>query len=166
MKTTRLYQLIILVLVILNLGTLAFIWFGARPRENAARPGAAAELLIRELGLTDSQQQQYQLLRQQHRNTMARLSAVDRSLHNRFFDLLMIEPADTTRADLAADSIAANRKVMEMVTYDHFYKVMLMLTPGQKEKFRSILHEVIRLVLPPPPPRPGSQDGRGRQRFR
>jgi len=157
MKNKRLYQILILLLLILNLGTLGFIWFHKSNKDKQAGPAKASEFIIKELGLSDSQQKEYILLREEHRESMKRLSKNDKTLHNHFFDMIFKETQDSASIQFLADSIAANRKKMEIVTYDHFFRINKMLNSEQQKKFTSIFREVLRLVLPPlqPPPPPG-----------
>ena len=135
MKNAGIYKIAIILLVVLNLGTLIFIWFSRPGREKPGKRPDAAAFLIRELGLNEKQQNDFLLLRQEHMEKLEHLSARDRVLHKRFFDLLLLEPPDTIKARILADSIAAIRKEMEIMTYDHFYNVTKILNPGQQKKF-------------------------------
>ncbi|MCX6287186.1 MAG: periplasmic heavy metal sensor [Bacteroidetes bacterium] len=153
MKNARLYKIIIIVLVALNLATLAFMWFNRPGRERSGeRQGAAANFLIKELKLTAEQQKEYMQLRQEHRELLNKLSEQDRVLHTHFFDLLRKEVPDTATVHLFANLITTNRKQMEIVTYDHFARISKMLTPDQQKKFNLVLQDVLLMVLPPPPP--------------
>jgi len=156
MKNNKVCQIIILLLVIINLGTLGLIWFLKLNRVKQARPANASEFIIKELKLSDSQQKIYLRLREEHRESMKRLSENDKTLHNRFFDMILKESQDSARMQILADSIAANRKKMEIVTYDHFFRIKKMLDSEQQKMFTSIFHEVLRLVLPQPPQPPGT----------
>jgi len=155
MNNTRTYKIIIMLLVALNLGTLAFMWFNRPGRERQERrQGEAASFLIKELGLSVEQQKEYGRLRQEHRSMLDQLNERDKVLHNRFFALLTLEKPDTVSMEAIASAIAANRKNMEIVTYDHFYKVTRILNPEQQKKFSLIFKDVLRMVLPPPVPPP------------
>lgn len=157
MKNSRLYKIIIILLVALNLATLAFMWFNRPGRERPGDKAQAAAFLIRELDLNPAQQYQYQKLRQEHRAKLNVLNERDRVLHKRFFDLLSPETADSISMEAMATAIAANRKEMELVTYEHFDMIKKLLNPAQQMKFDSIFQDVLRMVLPmpsPPPPPP------------
>jgi hypothetical protein len=156
MKSNKVCQIIILLLVIVNLGTLGLFWFLKLNRVKQARPANASEFLIKELKLSDSQQKDYLRLREEHRDSMKRLEEYDKAFHKRFFDLILKQSQDPTNILFLADSIAANRKKMEMVTYDHFFRIKKMLNPEQQKMFTSIFHEVLSLVLPHPPQPPGT----------
>ena len=157
MKNAKLYKLIIILLVVLNLATLAFMWFNRPGREREGNKDQAANFLIRELGMNQDQQAQYQRLRQEHRAKLNVLNERDKVLHKHFFDLLVKGSADSISLESMASAIAANRKEMELVTYEHFDLIKKILTPAQQQKFDSIFQDVLRMVLPmpsPPPPPP------------
>jgi len=154
MKSSWLIKVMFLLLIILNLVLMAFIWFH-RPWEvpTAPRPDAPS-FLIRELHMTNSQQTKFRQLLNNHRMILGKLQLMDRILHKRFFDQLLISPADTHKVSALADSIASVRKNMEVLTYDHFLSIRNMLDVRQQEKFDRIFNQTLRMVIPPPPPPP------------
>ena len=166
MKGKGFLIVIIVILVILNLGTLTFIWIH-RPGNNEIpmKQRNAAEFLTRELNMTSSQKEQFRLLRENHRMMMQAFQRKEQDMHNRFFDLLLSFPADSSLVRQIADSMALTRRNMEMLTFDHFRKIRQILTGEQKKKFDDIFHETLKLVLPPlppppPPPPPAPASGR------
>jgi hypothetical protein len=154
MKRTTTYQVIIILLIVINLGSLAFIWFHYPEKEKPAYRPAAPGFLIKELNLSGPQKVEYFRLRRNHREILRNLERRDRMLHQRFFDCLLLDIPDTLRIHALADSIAANRRQMELVTYNHFLNITKMLSPEQQKRFDVIFHEVLRMVLPLPPPPP------------
>ena len=152
MNNTGLLKLVIVVLILINIGTLAFMWFNKPMFRQPDRPTFAPGFLVKELELSGSQQKDYLSLRNSHRMMLRQLQERDKTLHTRFFDQLFSEIPDSKRVAALADSIAENRKKMEVLTYEHFMQVRQMLTPEQQKKFQEIFDEVIRMVLPPPPP--------------
>jgi len=154
MNNTRILKIVIIVLILINLGTLAFMWFNRPGAGTSDRHPVAAGFLVKELELSGSQRKEYFQLRRDHRLTLNNLQEQDKALHNRFFEQLFSEAPDMKSVHDLADSIAENRRKMEMITYDHFRQVKQMLTPAQQKKFQKIFDQVIRMVLPPPPPPP------------
>lgn len=154
MKNTTIYKLIIVLLVAMNLATLTFMWFNRPGREKQGDKAQAANFLIRELDMNQHQQAQYQKLRQEHRAKLNVLNQRDKMLHKHFFDLLVKGSVDSVSLESMASAIAANRKEMELVTYEHFDLIKKILNPAQQQKFDSIFQDVLRMVLPLPPPPP------------
>jgi Spy/CpxP family protein refolding chaperone len=160
MKEKRYYQVLILLLIVLNIAILGFVWkhgFWKSDRGNGGRP---AEFVIRELNLTESQKRNFFLLREDHARMMKQLSGEDKILHKKFFDLLQAEAPDSAARELYADSMASIRKKMELATFEHFVAIKKILDPQQKLKFTKMFHELIRGVLPPQEQRPGNKPPR------
>ena len=154
MNELRFYKGIIIILVVMNLGTLAFLWFG-RPRPEPIRNRVpATEFLIHELTLSPIQQDKFGDLRDEQRQKLQLLQEQDRKLHNLFFDALFDPAPDTAAARGLADSIARTRQQMEMVTFEHFLKLRQLLTEEQKVKFHRVFRQALDQVLPPPLPPP------------
>ena len=151
MNNNRFFKGVILILVMVNCGTLAFLWFG-RPRpEQIPVRGQAAEFLIHELELTPVQQDRFGKLREGHRDKLTILQEQDRKFHERFFETLFLTPTDTITASLLADSIAGVRRQMELLTFEHFSQLRQLLTEPQKMKFHQVFRQALDRVLPPPP---------------
>ena len=154
MNNTRFLKIVIAVLILINLGTLVFIWLTRQGDGIRERHPFAEGYLVKELNLSEPQRKEYSRIRQHHRAVLLKLQENDKALHNRFFAQLLSEFPDMNSVYGLADSIAVNRKKMEMLTYDHFDQVRKMLTPVQQKKFEEIFDEVLKMVLPPPPPPP------------
>ncbi|MCX6306780.1 MAG: Spy/CpxP family protein refolding chaperone [Bacteroidetes bacterium] len=151
MNNIRFYKITIIILVMVNLGTLAFLWFG-RPRPGQMPvSGEAAEYLIDELKLTPGQQDQFGKLRKEHRGKLSLLQAEDRRLHDLFFESLFLIPADTLTVNVLADSMAGLRRQMELLTFEHFRQLRLLLTEEQSRKFHQVFNQALERVMPLPP---------------
>jgi hypothetical protein len=155
MKIERFYKAVILVLLLINIGTLAFMWFHRPGRgkmivmEGPAGRPFAPMMLKRELGFSDDQMKQYQSLRLEHREAMKAITMRDREIHKRFFNLALTKPADAPEVKATVDSIAAIRKEMEMITYSHFAKMVGLLTPEQKKNFGPVYERLLHSILLP-----------------
>ena len=157
MNNIRFLKIVIIVLILVNLSTLAFMWFNRPGSGMLARRPVAAGFLVKELELSGSQRKEYFQLRGDHRVILKELQEHDKALHNLFFEQLFSEVPDPKSVHDLADSIAENRRKMEMITYNHFRQVKQILNPAQQKKFGEIFDEVIRMVLPPPPSPPSPE---------
>ena len=160
MNTIRFYKAAIIILILLNLGTLTFLWI-SRPRPGqAAHRGRSEEFLIRELALTPKQQDEFGKLRDMHSEKLRMLQEQDRKLHDRFFDALFLPATDTLALDIISDSISDIRKQMELLTFEHFSQLRQVLTERQKVRFHQVFRQALERVMPmplppaPPPPPP------------
>ncbi|MFZ4523475.1 MAG: Spy/CpxP family protein refolding chaperone [Bacteroidales bacterium] len=150
MNKLRFYQIVIVILMLLNLGTLTFLWLGRPGHERLPVQGRSGEFLIRELNLTSAQQDDFGKLRDEHQERLMQIREKDRILHDRFFNALFQSPADTQIVNRLADSIAGTRKQMEMLTYNHFSQLRQLLTEPQKVKFHKVFRQALERAMPPP----------------
>jgi periplasmic protein CpxP/Spy len=156
MDNLKFYKIVIVILVILNLGSLAFIWIG-RSRGEVPKYGQAGEFLIRELTLTSPQQDNFGKLRDSHQKILLAMQERDRRLHDRFFEAIFLPVPDTLEVGIIADSIAGLRRQVEMLTFEHFKQLRQLLTKEQTEKFHRVFRQALDRVMPipePPPPPP------------
>ena len=152
MNNNRFLKVVIVILILINAGTLVFMWINRpqQPKVVLRRPFAGG-FIVKELGLSESQKREYAQLRREHVKTLELLQENDRILHDRFFGRLFAEVPDMNAVHDLADSIAMNRRRMEILTYEHFEMLNNLLNPEQQKKFRDIFDDVLRIVLPPPP---------------
>ena len=154
MNNTRFYKIIILILVLLNLGTLTFLVVH-HPRFSPERMrGRSPDLLTRELMLDPRQQDEFGKLRYKHRERMFDLQEKDRKLHDRFFEVLFQPTPDTIAMRSLADSISEVRKQMELLTFEHFLRLRQLLNPDQQGKFHRVFKQALEHIMPLPAPPP------------
>jgi hypothetical protein len=110
--------------------------------------------MAKRLNLNQEQRATFRHLRIRFRARMDILEQLDRSLHNRFFNLGMLTTADSSQAFLLADSIAIVRREMEILTLGHFTILRQQLDDRQQRKFDTLFYDALKAVLPPPPPPP------------
>ncbi len=154
MNNIRFYKVVIIILVLVNVSTLIFLWFGKPRTARVPVPGHASEFLIRELMLTPMQQDEFGKLSDENHERMRILQEQDRKLHYRFFETLFLPNADTSIAKIFADSIIDLRMQMELLTFEHFRQIKQMLTEEQKHNFHRVFRQAIECVMPPLPPPP------------
>jgi periplasmic protein CpxP/Spy len=164
MTNIRFYKVVIIILVLLNLGTLGFLWLAPPRSGSLPERGQAAEFLIRELRLTPIQRDEFGKMRDEHSARLSVLQEQDRKLHDRFFDAIFLPVPDTSSVNMLCDSIAGVRKQMEMLTFEHFANLRQLLTINQRVKFQRVFRQALDRVMPmppappvppPPPPPPG-----------
>lgn len=148
MENPRFLKIVVILLLLLNLGTLAFLFMGRPP---GGRPNGPAKFLVEALNLDDAQQTQYARLRSAHQQAMASFKERNGTDHRAFFDLLKTGQPDSLRIQQAADSIAADQKQMELATFEHFRQLRSMCRPEQQVKFDAVIDEALRIMRPPPP---------------
>ena len=163
------------VLLIANIITLTLLWSGNRqtgnesPLPHTPGGGAAFEFVVKELGLNEQQQNAYKLLRDEHQQQMKPLADSVAILKNSYFALLK----DTTVTDNKLVEYGAKtmqyQQQIDLVTFKHFQKLRLLCTNEQKQKFDTIIQDVLRrlshqrpaLRNSPPPHHTGEREEDG-----
>jgi protein CpxP len=153
MESNRFLKIVIIVLILLNIGTLAFLWVQKTGIHHPPHQGGPFEFLSHELGLSEQQREQYSHLRDEHHHAVEELQEKGREMRHHFFELLKQENNSTMVDQLAAD-IAGNQKQIELITFEHFQKVRSICTPEQQKKFDEVIQEALRMMAPKPPEGP------------
>jgi periplasmic protein CpxP/Spy len=157
----KLFISTIVVLVALNIATLATLWWiagrdGAVPRV-AGQPGPRAhEFLERELRLTDEQRARYEKLREAHAQTTRSLLEQLRIEKKALFDLVHADTVDDAEVERKAHAAAELQAAIDVATFRHFQDIRMMCTEQQRRTFDGVMNEVLRMLgAPPPPPMQG-----------
>lgn len=173
MNKQRFLWATIILLLVLNLGTLVWLFYSHNKQEEGRPPGGAADFIVEQLQLDQQQQEQFFELRRQHRTTIRQAQEEDKNLHDTYFGLLKTDNPDKKLVDSVAVLMAAQRSHMETATFDHFAQLRKICRDGkQKKLFDETIDEIARQIaapgrpLPPggrpphdgPPPGPGKDD--------
>jgi P pilus assembly/Cpx signaling pathway, periplasmic inhibitor/zinc-resistance associated protein len=135
-KRIRVYQIIIIGLIVLNLSIIGWQWMNQRP----GPPQRPEEILKKELNLSDSQMEAYHELIQEHRGEVEPLQQKMRSLKNRLFSF---STADTSIITQLTSEIGALQTEIDRSTFYHFQKVRTLCTPDQQQMFDKILAQAL-----------------------
>jgi protein CpxP len=150
MNSKKIITLLILVLFAVNLITLGCFWFGRKHGPSSGMPehGGPAAFLIRELKLTEDQQQQFEKLKRAHHEHIEQVQDSLHELRELFFHELSV--SDTRKADSLAKVIGEKQSSIERITFDHFKQVRAICTPEQQKRFDEVIQEALRMMGGPP----------------
>jgi Spy/CpxP family protein refolding chaperone len=152
MNQLKTYKILVIILVIINLGSLAVLWsfwFRERPeRDKSGRP----EEIFKALNLDKEQRDLLRAQRQEHIYRLRQLQAHDKKLHEEFFSGIFNEKPDSTTIERMLDSILNLRREMEMLTFNHFRDMHEALDPEQRQIFRKNFRKTLDRVMPPQRP--------------
>lgn len=158
MNKFRFLAIAVILLLLLNIGTLAYLFRTRNDNERPGPPGrAVADFIIKQLQLDEGQQQTFAELRNSHQAALQAAHKEDRRLHDVYFDLLKTDNPDRKKADSVSKLIADQRSIIEMTTFIHFEALRKLCRDDQKKRFDATIDEVMRRMGPkgPPPPDPG-----------
>jgi hypothetical protein len=134
------WKIFAIILLISNTAILAFVFFEKPTRADNKGP---ANFIIKELNLNAAQIENFNQLKFAHQDSVQRLKNTGRELRENYFKLLRNDTTDNILADQLLIQIANNQKTIEQVTFSHFQSVKNICDSVQKEKFDSIILEVI-----------------------
>ncbi|XZF13163.1 Spy/CpxP family protein refolding chaperone [Chitinophagaceae bacterium MMS25-I14] len=160
MKTTIFYKAVIVCLLLINTGTLAWLWVQqGRQQGHEGRGNRADQLIIGRLHLNEAQQQQFEVLKHEHHGQMLDIQKESAEIHNVLFGLLKDSADNSSKKDSLITALAANDQRKETVTFEHFRKLRAILDVNQKADFDDLVEELGRQLMsgPPhdgPPPHP------------
>jgi Spy/CpxP family protein refolding chaperone len=156
MPEVRFFKIIIIVLLIINIGTLGFLWLGRGPKEHdrhhpppgMGRPpegGGAGAFLRESLQLTDKQESAYRSMREQHHETVMHIRDEMKQSKRALYALLKAPDRNAVQNEerVQLDSLAAQQRRIEAITYEHFREVRTLCTPEQQTKFDDVIGEAL-----------------------
>jgi len=154
MNEKTFFKLVIAVLVLLNLGTLGFLWMQKKNGPPGGPGGDVVGFLTHELGLSPAQQNALVILRDDFRQKSRDVHEHLHTLHTPFFNLLKGDNPDTAQLRVVVDSMTVYHRQMEQLTFEQFKAIRGLCTPQQQKRFDEIIDETLRFIAPPPPGRP------------
>jgi periplasmic protein CpxP/Spy len=147
MKKQTIIMGAIILLLLANLGMMAFFW-SVPKGEKAGRRGSpegrraeVAAFMSQELQLTESQQQAFQTMRAAFFEQSRGLRRDIRTARREFYAHIMSN--DEASAQAQADLIAEKQKELEMTTFYHFRDLRSQLSAEQQENFDEVMAEML-----------------------
>ena len=141
---------LVLVLILINLGTLSFIWFKKPKRHDPMRMlrGPKVErYLQKELNLNPEQSRTFSELREQHFQSTTGLVT---RMHNARTQLvsLMAKEADTVQIDSLITMISSTQAMLDRYNFQHLKKLRSVCDDTQKPKFDTLMLKVVNRMKP------------------
>lgn len=154
---------VIVVLVVMNLGSLGFIWYGhlLRP-QTPPRDGDKVdpeEFLVGEVGLDGAQAATVHSLREQHFRQTDSLKLEIQRLNRQLTEELFVPSPDSATVRQLVETIAAKHAEFERDVFEHYGKIKELCRPDQQVRLRRLMLE----ALDNPPNRPPKSSARDRQ---
>jgi periplasmic protein CpxP/Spy len=138
-KTIRIYQWLVGLLVLLNLGLIGSFWFfkGQQPFPPARNIG---HFLIKEVGFSDEQADQYKSMIEEHQRTNREIFGQIRKAKSELFHF---SDPDPQKKQAILEQIAQLHAQQDQATFDHFNKVRALLRPDQQTIFDRIITDLL-----------------------
>lgn len=176
MNRKPIVTILLVALMLGNIITLYLVWRKSAvaapagqngPSNPPDRRGAAAQFLIKELGLDSVQQAAYRELMKAHQAEVGTLREQANQKRDAFFEQIKTEgQPDSLLLKKLSQEAAEAQWQMNLQTLAHFRKVRALCRPDQKIKFDQVIQQALRMMGPPPggggpPPGHGRPPGAG-----
>lgn len=156
----------VLLLVLMNIASLATVWFqqryhpGPLPPPGGPPQDRIGMFLEHELGLTAAQAAAFKNLQKEHFQKTKALHDRIRDLKHELFNELAVAAPDTQKAESLTAEIGARQQELEKNTFYHFLALKRLCTPEQQKKLEQLFDELFRIIDPErrPPPPPDDQE--------
>lgn len=147
MKKQSITILLVVLLLLVNLGTMAFFWMvpqGEREKRSPApdrRRAEVVEFFNKELQLTEEQQEEFRELRADFFERSRDIRREIRAARRGFYE--HITNNNEEEAEGRAALIARKQKELEMNTFYHFRELRNRLNEEQQERFDEVMKEML-----------------------
>lgn len=161
MDKIKLLTFSVIALLVLNLGTLGYLFFsgtkGHRPPPGRGPEGRPQpkEIIIEKLHFDAQQQKEYEKLILSHRTTINELDDHIRDSKNNLYLQLIKTSIDVKTKDSLNAILATYQKQIEITHFNHFQDIKKICHPNQLDDFYDLTEELSRLFSKPRP-RPGN----------
>lgn len=157
MNKTRLLSIGIIILLVINIASLSFLWFGRmhRPPFPPAPNGGAQGpkmIIIQRLNLDATQQADYEDLIREHQEKLADLDQQIRETKNQLYSSLAQE--DSTELKDLEKRLGDLQTEVEQTHVQHFLAIKKLCRPDQLKDYNFLVKDLARLFAPQNQPRP------------
>lgn len=155
MEKQKLITFSIVALLLLNIGTLGFLFatgpkHGDMPSRPHGRP-EPREIIIEKLHFDEQQQAQYVDLIQEHRHKIEATEDKIREAKNELY--LLLNQSNSTQKDSLIALLANYQKEIETSHFEHFTAIKKLCHKEQLADFEDLTAELSRIFSRPPRPR-------------
>ena len=155
MEKTKLLTITVFGLLLLNLGTLSFLFFNSRkehrPTHDRHNP---KEIIIDKLHFDAAQQKEFGKLIQRHQGEIKKLDGNIREAKNELYKQLSKVEVNVKTKDSLIMLLNTYQKQIEETHFKHFEDIKKLCHQDQMESFNALTEELVRLFAPNKLPRP------------
>ena len=154
MKRETLLTISVIALLVLNIGTLGFLFFWQPPHERPEGPRQLDRKIIKTLSLNPDQVKQFETLKTAHHEQMVQCERDFRRTLEQYFALLNNETIDAAQQDSLQNQLSRIQLERARTTFRHFQDLKALCTAEQQKDFGILLPDLMQVILPPRPNAP------------
>lgn len=160
-KKNRIMIWTITVLLIMNIATLALLWFSQFKKPKPFPPPGTQESLMegvkfleKELNLSEIQIQQFIESRNKHANQSKEIHDKIYRLKKEILDEVFKPVPDSLKIQRLRNEIGQQQSEFERYLFKHFLELKSYCRPEQQEKLKLFLNDIATMTRPPKPHNP------------
>lgn len=144
MRKENFYTLVIILLLLLNIGTLGYLWMGGKKEGHPPppRPQNGKALLVDQLQMDKEQEMQFEIFRRRHMKRMDSIRRATKETQVALFELVKKDDMDIAQRDSLLHVIEKYESAKHLVTIAHFHDVRTILKPEQKDLFNELIEDI------------------------
>lgn len=151
MKKETFLVIVIVFLLLLNLGTLGFLFFqNNKYPDFPPHPRRPDRLIIERLKLSPEQVEKFEELKFEHRSGMNKLEHEAAQFHASYFSLLKEDNYLQSAVDSFENLLAENQTKKDSITFKHFEDLKAICNEEQKKYFNELIEEIGEILTSQP----------------
>ncbi len=148
MKKETLLTTAVIALLLLNFGTLGYLFLQRPPHDRPGGPRKLDREIVETLQLNAAQQQQFEQLKTAHHEQMQTSDRAYRDALDNYFALLKNDSFVPARRDSLQAVLSQIQKDRVTVTFQHFSDLKALCSPEQRPHFAELLPNLMQVMLP------------------
>ena len=143
-NNNKILTIAVVLLLLANIALVAVMLTGKRGKNRERHERAdPAEMMAKELNMTDQQQADYKQLRDEHfKNAKPYFDSV-RAAKTAFFTLIQQADVNDSLINAHSNRVAEKRAALDKFTFDHFRRVRNLFTPEQQPQYDSFIQKMM-----------------------
>lgn len=151
MEKKTFYRIIIFILIIFNIGSLGYIYWGGKKHLPHPHHRGPRDLIIEKLDFSPEQVKKYDLFIKIHQTNVRSLQLKKVELKNQLYSLLNEASIDTIRRDHLLSLIQENHDEIESIHFHHFEEIKsICIGKEQLAKYKKLSVDFSKFFAPPP----------------
>lgn len=144
-STTKILTIAVVLLLLVNIGLVTFMVMG-KNNGNAWHAGGKndpAEMMAKELGMTEQQKKDYKLLKDGHFKNIKPFYDSLRAAKTAFYSLLKDSIVNDSTLNAYSQRISERQSAIDKLTFAHFKRIRNLFTAEQQPKFDEFIEKMM-----------------------
>jgi protein CpxP len=141
----RILTIAVVLLLITNIALVAFMVLGRNKQggRHATGRGDMAEMMARELNMTDQQKKDHKQLKEEHLKNIRPLLDSVRATKTALFALVKDSSVNDSTVNVYTQRICGTQSAIDQLTFAHFRRVRNLFTAEQQPKFDEFVQKMM-----------------------